>query len=154
MKKFPSELQQRNQNEELFERLLKCEVSVPLGAIIGSMFELNKCFQTATKIHQVPVNQSTNVHELERVMDDNSDYGPACEIHSLETQTFSEDNNTLKEWDIEDEAEKCYQKPLDSEYLCEYGLQTSIVSNVHHTWKWSPPRFKVQFSLTLQSVHR
>src|SRR5260370_33156066 len=101
-------------NEELFERLLKHKVSVPLGVIIGSTFELNKCFQTATKIHQVPVNQNPAINEVERVMEDDSEYNLVCKINSLETQTFSEDDKSPEEWDVEDEANKCNQKLLKS----------------------------------------
>ena len=101
---------------------MKHEVSIPLGAIIGSMFELNKCFQAATKIHRVPVTQATATHEIEQVADEDSDYGAVCEIHNLETDTLYEEDSPTKEWTIDNEAERCYQKLLESEYLHEYGI--------------------------------
>ena len=120
--KFASELQQRTKNEELFEKLLKHEVSVPLGAIIGSTFEINKRFQAATKIHRVPVTQATAAHEIERVAREDFEYGEVCEIHNLETNNLYDEDDPIEEWTIDDEAERCYQKLLESEYLREYGI--------------------------------
>ena len=120
--KFASELQQQTQNEELFEKLLKHKVSVPLGAIIGSMFELNKRFQAATRIHRVPATQATTIHKIEQVSEEDSEYGAVCEIHNLETNTLYEEDDPIEEWTIDDEAKRCYQKLLESEYLQEYGI--------------------------------
>ncbi len=45
-----------------------------------------------------------------------------CEIHNLETNTLYEEDNPIEEWTINDKAERCYQKLLESEYLQEYGI--------------------------------
>src|SRR5260370_4633999 len=115
------------------------------------MFELNKCFWTATKIHQVPVNQSPAINEVERAMEDNSEYNLVCEINSLETQTFSKDDKSPEEWDVEDEAKKCYQKLLESKYLWKYRI--ADLNTIHQ-----PPSYlamvttKIQGSTYLQET--
>jgi len=98
------------------------EVSIPLGAIIGSMFELNKHFQAATKIHRVPVTQATTIHEIDQVSGEDLGCGAVCEIHNLEANTLYEEDDPTEEWTIDDEAKRCYQKLLESEYLQEYGI--------------------------------
>ncbi|KAF9504629.1 hypothetical protein BS47DRAFT_1401209 [Hydnum rufescens UP504] len=53
--RFVSELQENTDVEALFKSLMSQEVSVRLGNILGSSFELGKRLQIATKTQRVPV---------------------------------------------------------------------------------------------------
>ena len=76
-------------------------------------------------------------------MEDGSEYNLVCEINSLETQTFSKDDNSPEEWDVEDKAEKCYQKLLESEYLQEYGI--ADLNTIHQ-----PPSYLAMVTAKIQ----
>ena len=117
--KFTSELQNQIQNEELFERILKHKVSLPLGAIIGTSYELNKWFQAATKIHKVPwtqVGMSQAIEHIDEDSDDEEFTSKMYEILNLETGSWSGEENIGEDLNEEEEAEQYYQKLLESEY--------------------------------------
>ncbi len=83
-------------NDQFFNELMAQEVSVPLGAIIGSSFELNKCLHAATKVQRIPmkeINIAESNLDLGSLMQETEDVTvipKICEVSSLETGKLSD----------------------------------------------------------------
>ncbi|KAF8309949.1 uncharacterized protein EI90DRAFT_3131202 [Cantharellus anzutake] len=125
---YASELQDRMRGEELFTKLMTQEVNVPLGAIIGSSYELNKRLQAATKIHRVPTKPVSSVEMVEdskmegEVME--AEIVPApFEVASLENvESEDEEGDILDGNTVEEQADKFYQELLKSDCMGEYDV--------------------------------
>ncbi|KAF8343872.1 uncharacterized protein EI90DRAFT_3114488 [Cantharellus anzutake] len=95
--KFAFELQERLNCEEVFEKLLSQEISLPLGSILGSSFELNKHLQMAMKVQRIPIAKKaeTVVLDLEPskplpVEEEEPYFRPVFDVSSLDSE-YSDD---------------------------------------------------------------
>src|SRR5258708_27953390 len=55
--KYATELMEQTNQEVVFQKLLSQPVTLKLGEVLGSSFELGRQFQTATKSRRFPIHQ-------------------------------------------------------------------------------------------------
>jgi hypothetical protein len=91
--RFASELQERVKNDDLFERLMNQDVTIPLGMILGTSYELNKRLTAATKIHRIPTRQTNVVEYI-------SDEEEEVEVKAMNTEVSST-SNEVADLDVE-----------------------------------------------------
>ncbi|KAF8343853.1 uncharacterized protein EI90DRAFT_3114452 [Cantharellus anzutake] len=113
--KFASELQERLNSEEVFEKLLSQEISLPLGSILGSSFELNKRLQMAMKVQRILIAKKaeTVVLDLEPskplpVEEEELYFRPIFDVSSLESE-YSDDSDSRESVNT-DEHTNCWKQ--------------------------------------------
>ena len=83
--KYASEMMNETNPEEVFRKLMDQPVTMKLGEIIGSSYEIGKRFQTVTKLQRFAI-PSTEVAPVERV----SEVSNQEEVNDLEMYGFAE----------------------------------------------------------------
>jgi hypothetical protein len=148
MYRFASELQDRVKNDDLFERLMNQEVTVPLGTIFGTSYELNKQLTAAAKIHRIPTKQTNIVEyisdeEIEAEVMNTEVSSISNKIANLNVEDSGDDNTYVGS--VEELADLYYQRMLESEFERAYGV--ADLNHVKH-----PPSFLAMVTAKVQGV--
>ncbi len=121
--------------EQVFQHLLDQPVTVKLGELLGTSYDLGKCFQSATRSQCFPVQQAkvANAKVLNKIISQEREYEnveeltKASELHEFVINSGKAGSPSAS---MEELHEMSYQSMLEEEYRCQYAFLLKEVNLV------------------------
>ena len=115
--KYAMEIQNQTSAKEVFQKMLAQLVTLTLGEVLGSSFELGKHFLKANQSHRLPVQKSSNAM---------AEYESEEEVLMSRGREFSVDCGDVACDDAEELHEWLYQAMLEKEYEGQWTQEREV----------------------------
>src|SRR5258708_3891188 len=136
--KYATELMNETNQEQVFQMLLDQPITLRLGELLGTSYDLGKRFQMATRSQRFPAQQAkaANVEVLSSIDSTEKNLSDECEgdlidlSEPLEFEVNSSEASSLRA-STEELHELTYQNMMQEEYHCQFVPSIREVDLAH-----------------------